>query len=102
MNKKFAHIELQFFQTGQHIRKTQPNLNTEKYRPHFVVKGKEDYLGVCFLDGEEVELGETARATVELFYPQTDYCSLVTGAEFFIMEGPNRVGQGTVLKYYEV
>jgi hypothetical protein len=102
MNGKYAYVEVRYFTTGQHVRKMQPHLNSYGYRPHFVVKGKNDYLGVYFLDGEEVNLGETARGTVELFYPEVDYSALVTGADFFIMEGENRVGEGIVLRYYEV
>ena len=35
-------------------RKTPPNLSNGKYYPHLVIKGDTEYLGVCFIDGEEV------------------------------------------------
>ena len=35
-------------------RRTLPNLNNGMYYPHFVIKGTEEYLGIKFIDGEDV------------------------------------------------
>ena len=35
-------------------RKTPPNLSNGNYYPHLVIKGDTEYLGVCFIDAEEV------------------------------------------------
>ena len=35
-------------------RRTLPNLNNGMYYPYFVIKGTEEYLGIKFIDGEDV------------------------------------------------
>lgn len=37
-------------------KKTPPNLSNGKYYPLLVIKDDIEYLGVCFIDGEEVIL----------------------------------------------
>ena len=49
-NRAVLHVEVIFW-SGR--RKTPPSLVSGKYCPHFVVTGTTEYLGVCFLDGDE-------------------------------------------------
>jgi len=68
------------------------------YRPHFVVKGTEEYLGIQFTELEQTPVGEHMLAEIRfLFHGFVDYSKLVTGVEFEIREGPNIVGEGMVL-----
>ena len=95
MDDKYIKVEMIFYNSGQHCRKTPPYLN-ERYRPHFIVKGNNEYLGVQFLDGEAVKLGKIVKGIAELVY-DVDYSLLIPSVEFFIMEGANKVGEGVVL-----
>ena len=73
--------------------------NTRNYRPHLVVKPAGTYLGVCFVAGPpSVEPGTEAPVILDLMYPGVDYGALVPGATFEIREGPNTVGEGTVVR----
>lgn len=79
-------------------RKTPPSLLSGKYRPHFVVMGTFEYLGVCFLDGTECTFDEPALGNAQPLYPDTvDYGPLEDHAEFLIYEGANAVGKGRLL-----
>ena len=61
-----------------------------KYCPHFVVTGTMEYLGVCFLDGDECIFDEPALGNAQPLYPDTiDYAPLENNAEFLIYEGAN-------------
>ncbi|GLC81777.1 hypothetical protein [Lacrimispora brassicae] len=66
------------------------------YRPHFVVKGTELYFGIQFEELKEMPLGTLIDAEVRFLYT-VDYSGLTVGAEFYIMEGPHKVGEGIVL-----
>ena len=77
-------------------RRTSPNLNNGKYYPHLVIKGTEEYLGVNFIDGEDVTFDKSIRANVLPVNEDIDYSSLQEGTEFLIMEGDNVVGEGLV------
>ena len=75
---------------------TQPG-QTESIRPHFVVTGTTEYLGVCFLDGTECTFDTPALGNAQPLYPDTiDYAPLENNAEFLIYEGANAVGKGRV------
>lgn len=100
MVREYVYVKILFYDKGQGIRHKPPNLSNYKYRPHFLVKGDNEYLGVQFLDGETVVLGKPVLATAQLVYEQVDYTPLVEGAEFFVVEGANKVGEGIVLKKY--
>ena len=79
-------------------RKMPPRLMSGKYCPHFVVPGTMEYLGVCFLDGDECIFDEPALGNAQPLYPDTiDYAPLENNAEFLIYEGANAVGKGRVL-----
>jgi hypothetical protein len=68
------------------------------YAPHFRVGERGEYLGVRFISGNELTLGAEVMATVELLYPWVDYSALVAGAHFQVLEGPNIVATGKVLR----
>ena len=82
-------------------RKTPPNLNNGLYYPHFVIKGTEEYLGINFIDGEDVIFDKQIGANVLQVYETVDYSALQAGAEFLIMEGGNAVGEGIVKEIFQ-
>lgn len=82
-------------------RRTPPNLNNGIYYPHFVIKGTEEYLGINFIDGEEVIFDQQIGANVLPVYETVDYSALQAGTEFFIMEGGNIVGEGIVKEIFQ-
>lgn len=70
------------------------------YRPHFRVIGKEEYLGVEFINDsyDNIEPGSSYKITVRLmYYPNVSYADLSAGKDFEILEGPNVVGRGYVI-----
>ena len=82
-------------------RRTLPNLNNGMYYPHFVIKGTEEYLGIKFIDGEDVIFDKQIGANVLPVYETVDYSALQAGAEFLIMEGGNIVGEGIVKEIFQ-
>ena len=82
-------------------RRTPPNLNNGLYYPHFVIKGTEEYLGINFIDGEDVIFNKQIGANVLPVYETVDYSALQAGAEFLIMEGGNVVGEGIVKEIFQ-
>ena len=82
-------------------RRTPPNLNNGIYYPHFVIKGTEEYLGINFIDGEDVIFNKQIGANVLPVYETVDYSALQAGAEFLIMEGGNVVGEGIVKEIFQ-
>ena len=67
-NRAVLYVEVIFW-SGK--RKTPPSLMSGKYCPHFVVKGTTEYLGVCFLDGDECAFDEPALGNAQPLYPDT-------------------------------
>lgn len=84
-------VKVQFYQD---VRKVPPYGLI--YRPHFVVKRTELYLGVQFDSLPEMPLGTLIDTEVSFLYTG-DYSGLIAGTEFYIMEGARRVGEGVVL-----
>ena len=82
-------------------RKTPPNLTNGKYYSHFVIKGDIEYLGICFIDGEEVIFDKEIIASALPLYEGVDYSALIEGTQFMIMEGGNRVGEGVVNEIFQ-
>ena len=82
-------------------RRTPPNLNNGMYYPHFVIKGTEEYLGINFIDGEDVIFNKQIGANVLPVYETVDYSALQACAEFLIMEGGNVVGEGIVKEIFQ-
>ena len=66
-------------------------------RPHFVVDGSDNYLGMQFLDLTDVSLGKQLVSKVELLYDEIDYSELKPDTRFVIKEGTISVGEGIVL-----
>lgn len=98
INRIQISVEVEFYKEGQVSRKTPPNLFNRVYRPHFIVKGTKEYLGVWFVEGDNVELGEKVTAIVETIYDNVNYNSLLEpDTEFYIAEGANIVGHGKVI-----
>lgn len=75
-------------------RNTPPYLHN--YRPHLVVKNDNEYLGVCFIEGSACEFNEAVSAIVLPVYEDVHYNKLTINTPFFVMEGPNIVGEGVV------
>ena len=82
-------------------RTSPPNLNIGTFYPHFVIKGTEAYLGINFIDGEEVIFDKQIGANALPIYETVDYSTLQAGTEFFIMEGGNIVGEGIVKEIFQ-
>ena len=98
MNKSQILVEVLFYKDGNMCRKTAPDLTNGIYRPHFVVKGTQTYLGIWFIEGDSVELGVKTNAIVETIYDKIDYSLLIQPkTEFEIAEGGNIVGEGKVI-----
>ena len=94
-NRAVLYVEVIFW-SGK--RKMPPRLMSGKYCLHFVVTGTMEYLGVCFLDGDECIFDEPALGNAQPLYPDTiDYAPLENNAEFLIYEGAKVVGKGRVL-----
>jgi hypothetical protein len=89
-------VAVKFYGRGRRRRETAVVL-FDDYRPHFVLKGDTDYLGVAFASGDDFEWDRELAAEVLLLYADVDYGRLVPNAEFFIMEGANAVGEGRVV-----
>ena len=82
-------------------RRTSLNLNNGKYYPHLVIKGTEEYLGVNFIDGEDVTFDKPIRANALPVNEDIDYSALQVGTEFLIMEDGNIVGEGIVKEIFQ-
>ena len=78
-------------------KRTPPNLNNGICYSHFVIKGAEEYLGINFIDDEDVIFDKPIQANALPVYETVDYSALQAGTEFFIMEGGNIVG-GEIVK----
>ena len=64
-NRAVLYVEVIFW-SGK--RKMPPRLMSGKYCPHFVVTGTMEYLGVCFLDGDECIFDEPALGNAQPLY----------------------------------
>ena len=82
-------------------RRTPPNLNNGMYYPHFVIKGTEEYLGINFIDGEDVIFDKPIRANALPVDEDIDYSALQLGSKFFIVEGSAIVGEGLVKEIFQ-
>ena len=68
------------------------------YRPHFIVKGGNEYLGVQFDNFDCFPFGTHICCNVKLLYDGVNYSKLTANTQFFIMEVANVVGEGMVKK----
>ena len=76
-------------------RSSLPSLN---YRPHFVVNGDSEFLGVEFLELDLKEYDIFSEAVVKLLYDNVGYHKLNKCVRFNIVEGNTLVGEGEVLE----
>lgn len=93
-------VELMFLTAAEGGREKPPVFTAPTtYRPHFVMAGSTEYLGVVFQTAPEfIEPQVPFVATVGLaYYPDIDYAGLMPGAEFTVREGARVVGQGRVM-----
>lgn len=83
-------------------RKTIPYFPSQIYRPHLVVKedDEQEYLGVCFIDGDQGTFDKPMQALVVPMYPHVHYEKLHIGTAFFLMEGGTIAGEGIVENIY--
>lgn len=68
---------------------------------NIVLEGTEEYLGINFIDGEDVIFDKQIGANALPVYETVDYSALQVGTEFFIMEGGNIVGEGIVKEIFQ-
>lgn len=85
-------VKVKFY--GQ-ARNSLPSLN---YRPHFMVNGDSEPLGIEFLDLKLKEFDVFTEAAVKLLYENVGYHKLTEGVCFNIIEGATIVGEGYVLE----
>jgi hypothetical protein len=66
-----------------------------------VIDGSGEMLGVAVMDGPDDPIGpgDSTQATIKSLYePSVSYDELVEGTHFEILEGPNVVGYGEVVR----
>ena len=68
---------------------------------NIVLEGTEEYLGINFIDGEDVIFDKQIGANTLPLYETVDYSALQAGTEFFIMESGNVVGEGIVKEIFQ-
>lgn len=86
-------VEVCFYGNG--YRKNPPY--GEVYRPHFVIKGTSEYLGIQFIKLEEKPFDTKILCKIKTLYDGIDYSGLVSGISFEIKEGAHTVGDGIVV-----
>ncbi len=99
-----AEVLVMFLAQDQGGPRSSVSLQGWNYRPHFRVGEKGVYLGVAFVDGPgRIPVGQREKAVVALIYHDDDfdYAPLAENACFEIMEGPNVVGNGQVIRRYK-
>ena len=76
-----------------------PNLNYGMYYPHIIIKGTESWYKLY--SSKDVIFDKPIQANVLPVYETVDYSAIQVGAEFFIMEGGNIVGEGIVKAIFQ-
>lgn len=84
-------VEVMFYRD---VRKTFP---ARLYKPHFIVRGTDDYLGIIFAELDAAPFGEYTTGIIEFLYEGIDYSKLISGVDFIIKEGAVEVGKGIIL-----
>ena len=69
------------------------------YRPHLVIKGTTEYLGVEFYCSQLQSFDKYGTASIRLLYDGIDYSGLKVGTKFDIIEGSNVVGEGEIIVF---
>lgn len=78
-------------------RKVFPNLN-DTYRPHIVINGDSEYLGIQFESSSLNAFGVEGTAIIRTIYDGVNYDCLQPSVRFVIMEGAKQVGKGEIVK----
>ena len=73
-----------------------PDLNSEIYRPHIVINGDNEYLGIEFETSKIKEFDKEDKAIIRSLYNPDMYKKLIPGVLFTIREGRKIVGNGRV------
>ena len=73
-----------------------PDLNSEIYRPHIVINGDNEYLGIEFETSKLKEFDKEDKAIIRSLYNTDMYEKLIPGVLFTIREGRKIVGNGRV------
>ncbi|MBP5593142.1 MAG: hypothetical protein J6X75_03110 [Clostridia bacterium] len=73
-----------------------PDLNSEIYRPHIVINGDNEYLGIEFETSKLKEFDKEDKAIIRSLYNPDMYEKLIPGVLFTIREGRKIVGNGRV------
>lgn len=82
-------------------RKKLPDLMSGNYRPHLLIKGDAEYLGVYIEQGDVKNFDETVTCCISPIYEGVDYSKLKEDTFFFIMEGSNTVGEGVIEEIFK-
>ena len=69
------------------------------YRPHLVIKGTAESLGVEFYRSRLQSFDKYGTASIRLLYDGVDYSGLKVGTKFDILEGSNVVGEGEIIAF---
>lgn len=85
-------------------RKSFPILNSSienraGYRPHLVIKGTTEYLGIEFYRSQLQSFDKYGTASIRLLYDGVDYSGLKIGTKFDILEGAKVVGEGEIIEF---
>ncbi|MCR5349367.1 MAG: hypothetical protein K6E20_00090 [Acholeplasmatales bacterium] len=73
-----------------------PDLNSGIYRPHIVINGDNEYLGIEFETSKLKEFDKEDKAIIRSLYNPDMYEKLIPGVLFTIREGRKIVGNGRV------
>ncbi len=68
------------------------------YRPHLVVQGDSEYLGIAFYADTIKKEGNKYTARIHCIYEGVNYNKLLSNVLFEIREGPIILAKGRVLK----
>lgn len=77
-------------------RESFPDLNSGTYRPHLVINGTSEYLGIEFESSNLKEFDKEDKAIIRSLYNLDMYENLIPGASFTIREGRKIVGKGII------
>lgn len=73
-----------------------------RYRPHLVVDGQTDYLGVTFTGPtRDLDIDKACVVDMFLMYPNVDYSALQPEATFTMREGPFVTATGRVIAKHD-
>ncbi len=90
---------IQFYKTEDGGRKSSLWPASLKYLPHFRVTPDSELPGVRLIGGpQEIKPGDKVTVQAHLIYPQVPYNELIVGQSFFLCEGPQPIGEGTITR----